>query len=48
MATHFDKIATGYHEIQSTLNNEVYLRIGELLNPRIANQTVLDIGNGGY
>jgi ubiquinone/menaquinone biosynthesis C-methylase UbiE len=48
MATHFDKIATGYHEIQYSLNNEVYLRIGELLNSRIANQTVLDIGNGGY
>jgi len=48
MATHFDKIATGYHEIQSSFNNEVYLRIGELLNPRIANQIVLDIGNGGY
>ena len=48
MATHFDKIATGYHTIQNNLNSEVYIRIGELLNPRITNQTVLDIGNGGY
>jgi SAM-dependent methyltransferase len=45
---HFDKIAAGYHAIQNDINNEVYLRIGELLNPRVAGRVVLDIGNGGY
>ncbi|OGU62715.1 MAG: hypothetical protein A2V66_12370 [Ignavibacteria bacterium RBG_13_36_8] len=48
MATHFDKIATEYHSIQNNLNSEVYIRIGELLNSRIANKIILDIGNGGY
>lgn len=33
MATHSDKIATSYHEVQNSTNKELYLRISELLNP---------------
>lgn len=48
MSSHFDKIADGYHSIQSNTNNELYLRLGEILNPRLADKVVLDIGNGGF
>ncbi len=46
--SHFDRISDVYASNSDQYNRELLVKVADLLNPRVAGKTILDIGNGGY
>lgn len=46
--SHFDTISNAYSIYSNQFHGEIYHQMANLINPRIVDKSVLDIGNGGY
>ncbi|MBL0276936.1 MAG: class I SAM-dependent methyltransferase [Anaeromyxobacter sp.] len=44
---YFDEIAERYRQTSGSWG-EIYVQVGQLLNPMVAGRVVLDVGNGGH